>query len=95
MDAYTTLETLVELAQQLGMTIRRASGMAETDHPGGALVRIRDQHVVFLDPTAAPADQADVLVRALTGRPELEHMYLPPEIRDLLEGPLTQRNEYP
>ncbi|MCD6304305.1 MAG: hypothetical protein J7M21_05015 [Planctomycetes bacterium] len=86
MQPEAKLGALVDLAEQLGLTVRHvgsAGGGAE--HPGGAVVRLRGREIVFLDPAAPLADQVDVLASALRGRAELQDCYLRPEIRELLE----------
>ena len=86
MDAIAQLESMLDLAEQVGLTVRQVPGPADSDHPGGALVRLRDREVLFLDPTASIADQVAVAARALRGRAELDQRYLPPELRELIEG---------
>lgn len=85
MDAIAQLETLLDLAEEMGVTVRRVPDGGKSDHPGGALVRLRGREVLFLDPTAAVADQLAVTARALRGRPQLDQRYLPPQLRDLIE----------
>lgn len=92
MDEHAKLRSLLDIAESLGMRIRRAPSGTELDaaaggaeHPGGALVRLRDHEMLFLDPTASVADRIAVVAAALAGRAEIEQMYLPPEIRELIE----------
>ena len=81
------LSSLLSLAEEVGLDVRFVRGCGSSEeHPGGAVVRIKGATVVFLDPTANPSDRRSVLVRALAGRPELADRYLPPEVRDALEG---------
>ena len=80
------IAALLELAESLGITVRRAPAMSGADeHPGGALVRLKGRDILFLDPTAPPADQLAVAAAALRGRAELADRFLPPDIRELLE----------
>jgi len=91
MDEYTQLRFLLDLAEELGVTIRRAPGSpAEPSdraagHPGGALVNLRGRAILFLDPSAAVSDRIAVVASALAGREELEERFLPPEIRERIE----------
>ena len=88
MDEYEQLRWLLDLAESVGMDIRRAPGGAEAvgaDHPGGALVRLKGKDIIFLDPAASVADRAAVVAAALAGRADLEDRYLPPQIRELIE----------
>ncbi len=86
MDTHAMLQALTELAGSLELGIRRVPAAGQSgEHPGGAVVKIRGRQVVFLDSTAPVADQVGVVVEALRGRAELENMFLPPEIREILE----------
>ena len=84
MDDSAKLRVLLDLAESLGMHIRRAPAACEAHH-GGAFIHLRGQAVLFLDPTAGVGDQLAVVVEALRGRPELDEQFLPPALRDLLE----------
>ena len=77
------LESLMDLADELGVTVRR---MPPGGDSAGAVVTLKGKQVVFLDPSAAPAEQAVVLASALAGREELEDRFLPPEVRELIDS---------
>jgi hypothetical protein len=77
---------LIDLAEQIGITVRRAPATDGAEHPGGAWVRLRDREMLFLDTSASTADQMNVIVTALRGRKDLEDTFLPPGIRDLLDA---------
>jgi len=86
MDPQVSLENLLELAEEMGITVRRIPAAAETsEHPGGALVRLRGEEILFLDPAASVPDQISVVAAALRGREEIENRFLPPEIRRLID----------
>jgi hypothetical protein len=86
MDELSKLSALIDLAEQLGFTVRRAPSAGDSsEHPGGSFVRLRGKDMLFLDPTAATSDQISVVARALQGRAELQDKFLPPEIRQLLD----------
>jgi hypothetical protein len=86
MDEQTRLTVLLDLAEELGITVRRVPSAAEgADRPGGAFVRLRDREMLFLDPTAAIADQIAVVASSLHGRDQIESRYLPPEIREAID----------
>jgi len=78
---------LMDLAESLGIEIRRApmSGDFST-HPGGSFIRLKGRSILFIDPSAAWNDQVAAAALALKGRKELDGMFLPPEIRDLIEN---------
>ena len=87
MDPIRQLDALIELAQESGIAVRFGpSHLGVPDEAGGALVRLRDEEILFLDPRASVGDQIAATVAALADREELEQRYLPPHIRELLDG---------
>lgn len=87
MDEYAQLRALLDLAESAGLTLRRAPLPSEQqEHPGGALVKLRGQEILFLDPTAAVADRIAVVAAALKGRQVVEEAFIPPEIREIIDG---------
>ncbi len=84
MDAQAQLAALLELAYQVGLSIRKAPPAGEFTQRAGSLVRLKGAEILFLDPDASPADQVAVLAKALAGRQQLQETFLPPEIRELL-----------
>jgi len=86
MELYDQLNKLIDLAESLGMLIRRAPSAGENpEHPGGAYVRLKGQEIIFLDPTATLIDQIGVVAGALSGRQELDSVFIPPELREIIE----------
>ena len=85
MDEYAQLRALLDLADSVGIVIRRRPA-AETPHAAGALVRLGGREMLFLDPAAAVADRIAAVAAALAGRPEVEDVFLPPEIRRHIEA---------
>ncbi len=89
MDEYAQLRALLDLAESLGVEVRRTPsalpGEAASGHPGGAMVKLRGKEILFLDPDAAVAERIEAAASALRGRPELEDVFLPPEIRQLID----------
>ena len=87
MESESTLESLIDQAESVGITIRRAPAAEDaSEHPGGAMVRLRGREILFLDPTASVEDRISVLGAALRGREEIKNSYLRPEIRELING---------
>ena len=90
MDLSSTIEALLDLARDIGITVRFVPMGGDfpgpLDHRGGSLVRLRDSEILFIDPTASPTDQIDAARIALSGREELENRFLSPILRELLEG---------
>ncbi len=87
MDENSILGELIDLAEQLGVQVRRAPASEFGQHPGGAHVRLGQKEMLFLDPAAGIADQISVAIQCLRTRDELAERFLPPEIRDLLDAP--------
>jgi len=83
----STLATLLDLVEELGIAVRRVPSAGDSDeHPGGAIVRLKGKEILMLDPTASLADQMSAAVAALRGRKEMEERFLTPEIRALLDA---------
>ena len=81
------LRMLLDLAEQIGLEVRRVPGSSSgSEHPGGAMVRLKGREILFLDPAAAPSDQIGVLAGAMRNRPAIEDRFLPPEIRELIDA---------
>ncbi|NQU75943.1 MAG: hypothetical protein HQ546_06490 [Planctomycetes bacterium] len=86
MDAHEKLQALLDLADQIGLAVRKLPYMdGDGECVGGALVCVKGREVLFLDARAAVADQLAVTAAALAGRDELENRYIPPELRDIIE----------
>ena len=86
MDDMAKLSAMLDLAEELGLAVRPMPASAQgEDTSAGAVVRLRGKEVVFLDASAAAAEQIAVLASALRGRGELQQRFLPPEIRQLLD----------
>jgi hypothetical protein len=86
MENYAQLAALLDLADEVGLTVRVMPSVdAMGDHPGGALVRMKGRDVLFLDGSASVADRLDVTAAALAGRPELAGRFIVPELRELID----------
>ena len=85
MDDLQLLSALIDLAEQMGVHVRQSPGGGR-DHPGGALVRLKDREMLFLDPSAPVPDQISAAVNALKSKPELQDMFIAPEIRERLDA---------
>jgi hypothetical protein len=89
MDEHAQLQALLDLAESLGVAIRHAAGAFEPgaagQASGGALVKLYGREVLFLDATAPVAERIAAAAGALKGRKEIENVFLPPEIRQLIE----------
>ena len=86
MDLHEQLRAMMDLAEELGMTIREVPGLpGPGDCPGGALVRVKDREVLMLDTQAGLADRISVAVAALADRPELADRFIAPQLRERIE----------
>lgn len=86
MDTYSQLSALLDLAEEIGLSVRLMPAAADgSDHPGGAMVRMKGKEVLFLDSQASVADRLAVVALALSGRKELEDRFLAPELREIIE----------
>ena len=82
MDAAAQLEAVVELFDRLGVEVRKE----QLGGTGGSLCRIRDRRVLFIDLDADAATRLDHSVEALSSLPEIDTLYIPPELRDRIEA---------
>jgi hypothetical protein len=86
MQPHVNLSRLLELAEEVGITVRRVPAAGDdAEHPGGAFIRLKGREMLLLDPTAPIPDQISVVAGALRGREEIENRYLAPEIRRLID----------
>lgn len=81
MDLHDRLDALLNLAEQLGLSIRRESLGGE----GGGLCRIKGQSVLFLDTAADLETRYERTLAALASHPGTDQHYLPPEVREDLD----------
>ena len=85
MDAHERLRALLELTEQIGLTVRRMPNLTgDGDRTGGALVRIQGEEVLFVDPLAAVADQTAFVAGVLAGRRELQSRFVAPQLRECI-----------
>ena len=79
MDSEAIIVALEELADKLGIEIRREPFGGE-----GGICQFRGKRILFVDSSLDELSQVDVIASALCEEP-IEHLYVVPEIRDLLE----------
>lgn len=86
METEEIFAELRSLAEALGIVIRGAAlGEDSSDHPGGAVVRLRGKEILFLNSSACLEDRIEALAKALARRPELADRFLPPQVRAVLD----------
>ena len=81
MNPQDLLERLAELAAQLDISVRRT----DLGGSGGSLVNLRGQQILFIDTLADPDDQLERLIGDFARLPQLEKIYIIPELRELLD----------
>jgi len=80
-DLHRRLDTLLTLAEEVGLMLRREPLGGE----GGGCCMLKGRRVLFLDTTADLEVQYEKTLAALAPLPELEKRFLPPEVRDDLD----------
>lgn len=78
----SAFDELLRVAEKLGVTVRHA----HLGGTGGGLARFKNQRQLFIDLDADPADQLDQTVRAARQLPELDAIFIRPDVRQLLDG---------
>jgi hypothetical protein len=81
MDAGAHLEVVLELLGRLGVTVR----FEHMGDGGGGLCVVRGCRIVFVDLDADIATRLERSLEALAACPELETLYVPPAIRELID----------
>jgi hypothetical protein len=81
MDLEDKLSQVLEVFDRQGIAVRFESLGGE----GGGLCKLKTQLMVFIDVDAEPEARYNTALAALIGRPGLDNLYLPPEIREDLE----------
>ena len=81
MDLGSRLETLLALAEELGLDVRAEPMGGE----GGGLCVLRGQRVLFVDTLADLATRYERTLAALAPLPELEDRFIVPEVRRDIE----------
>ncbi len=75
------LEHLAELAAQLDISVRRT----DLGGSGGSLVSLRGRQILFIDTLADPQDQLERIIPSFARLPNLDQIYIIPELRQLLD----------
>lgn len=89
MDLTNRLESLLNVAEQIGVDIR-AEPMGGD---GGGLCHLKGKPVLFVDTSADLATRYDRTLAALAPMTELDDHYLLPEVRDDIDRQRTQASE--
>lgn len=87
MEPAQQLAALIDLAESLEIEVRRSPAREQFGgRLGGALVALRGRSILFLDPSATWNDQVAAAALGLKGRKELDDIFIPPEIRELIDA---------
>jgi len=81
MELHNRLDTLLNLARELGIDIRSESLGGE----GGGMCVLRGRRVLFVDTSADLETRYEKTVGAMSTLPELDGRYVPPEVREDLD----------
>ena len=92
MDENTIIEQLEELIERFGVHIRHEAIKQNEDSVNvvGGLCLLKGEHVLIVNSKAAIRDKINTLVMALK-QFDHEKIYMPPVLRELLEGLPEQR----
>lgn len=82
MDITAKLAALLEAAERVGITVRRAPLGGE----GGGLCRIKGERVLFVDINADALTQYSRTLADLSQLPDFHQLYLPPDVRADLDA---------
>ena len=82
MDESGLLNALLDLAEEMGIEVRRDFLGGE----GGGLCRLKGKWVLFVDTAGSAAEQLATAAGALAGREELEEKYIVPQLREVLDA---------
>ena len=83
-----TFEALLEVAHRLGLDVRHV----HLGGAGGGLACFNGKRQLFVDRDAEPEEQLDRTVAAMASMPEINELFMRPDVRELFErrpgGPL-------
>lgn len=78
MDYAEKLDAILEAAERIGISVRREALGGE----GGGYCLLRGRPVLFVDVQADAATRYERTIRALAPLPELDQVYLRPDVRE-------------
>ncbi|HUU84509.1 MAG TPA: hypothetical protein VM243_13495 [Phycisphaerae bacterium] len=81
MDELAQLDKVVEIAEELGVEVRREA----IDGESGGLCRIKGRHVLFIDTLADATTRLERCIEALARLPGIDDYYLRPDIRERID----------
>ncbi len=81
MDKKELFEELKDLAKQVGFELRQVPLAGS----GGGFCRLKGHNVIFIDIDDELIEQINMIAQALSNVPEIEEIYVRPEIREIIE----------
>jgi hypothetical protein len=81
MSSQQTFEELLELARRVGVTVRHV----RLGGAGGGMASVRGARQLFIDLDADPEDQLQCVAHALGNLPEIDTVFIRPDVRDILD----------
>jgi len=88
-NASAQINAIIEVFERLGIEVRQE----RLGGSGGSLCRIRGRPVLFVDSDADAATRLDECAKALSQVPEVDGMYLSPELRERLDRAKAERGQ--
>ncbi len=82
MDKQALLDRLLDLAEELGYAVRHEFLGGD----GGGLARLRGCWALFVDKSLSVNEQCEQAAEALASHPEMDSVYIFPEVREYLES---------
>jgi len=81
MDGQELMAALLEVAERAGLEVRQAALSGE----GGGVCTVRGRRILFVDVLADTGEQLARTAAALAELPELDGLYVVPQVRQLLD----------
>ena len=82
MDVASQLDMIVDLFDRLDVEVRQE----RLGGAGGNLCHVRGEAVMFIDVEADVATRADRCLEALARLPQIDTVFIPPELRERIES---------
>lgn len=78
----STFDEMIELARRVGVKVRHV----KLGGGGGGLAWVKGTRQLFVDLDADPGDQLEQTARAMATLPELETVFIRPDVRAVIEA---------
>lgn len=86
LDAERALEALEGACRRLGVEVRYVDFAADEIRPVSGRCRLRGRDLILVDGALGPQERLRAVAASLRGL-DLEGVFLPPAVRELLEAP--------